>query len=157
MKKHTIEKGKKESKKEIDNAEVDQLSEIIDGKKWNEVFKTLKLDLGTKQLLSHCSFLRIEESIIYFSMPKDKLELLSGSHREKFQESLRVLTRLECNIFFEEVDKDNSSPFYEKKKLKEHELDKARESIDKDPKVNQILNSLGGKVVDSSITPEKSS
>ena len=90
-------------------------------------------------------------------MPKDKLELLSGSHREKFQESLRVLTRLECNIFFEEGDKDNSSPFYEKKKLKEHELDKARESIDKDPKVNQILNSLGGKVVDSSIPPEKSS
>ena len=152
-----IEKGKKESKKEIENTKIDKLSKIIDGKKWNEVFNSLKLDLGTKQLLSHCSFLRIEESIIYFSMPKDKLELLSGTHREKFQESLRVLTHSECNIFFEEIETENSSPFYEKKKLKEHELDKARESIDKDPKVNHILNSLGGRVVDSSINPEKSS
>ena len=152
-----IEKGKKESKKEIENTKIDKLSKIIDGKKWNEVFNSLKLDLGTKQLLSHCSFLRIEESIIYFSMPKDKLELLSGTHRKKFQESLRVLTHSECNIFFEEIETENSSPFYEKKKLKEHELDKARESIDKDPKVNHILNSLGGRVVDSSINPEKSS
>ena len=155
--KEKTKQGKKEPEIEVENTGTNELCEIIDGKKWNEVFNSLELDLGTKQLLSHCSFLRIEDSIIYFSLPKDKLELLNGSHREKFQESLKKLANTECNIFFEEGEADKSSPFYTKKKLKEHELDKARESINKDPNVNHILNSLGGKVVDSSITPEKSS
>ena len=59
---------------------------FLDSKAWNKIFNSLKLDSGTKQLISHCSFLRAEDTVIYFSMPKDKLEILNGTHREKFQD-----------------------------------------------------------------------
>ena len=89
-------------------------------------------------------------------MPKDKLELLNGSHRQQFQESLNVLTDGECNIFFEEGDSSNLSPNTAKEQRKTLELDKAKEAIEQDSNVNYILDTLGGKIVDSSITPKES-
>lgn len=157
------EKGSRQENKEIKEPEAtssslkeNDLLESLDGKRWNKIFNSLRLDPGTKQLVSHCSFLRFEESIIYFSMPKDKLELLNGSHRQKFQESLNVLTDRECNIFFEEGDSSNSSPNTAKEQRKTLELDKAKEAIEQDSNVNYILDTLGGKIVDSSITPKES-
>ena len=85
------------------------------------------------------------------------MDLLNGKHREKFQNSLSLLLESECIIFFEENETDESSPINEKEKKKEIELDKARKAIENDPKVNKILNSLGGKIVDSSIVPKERS
>jgi len=145
------------SEREPGNSVQNDLSQFIDEKNWNDVFNTLELDLGTKQLISHCSFLRTEDSEIYFSIPENKLDLLSGSHRKKFQESLKLLTNSECNIFFEEGDEKESAPIKTKEKKRALELNKAKKAIENDPKVNKILDSLGGKVVDSSITPRESS
>ena len=129
---------------------------FLDGKSWNKIFNSLKLDSGTKQLISHCSFLRTEDTVIYFSMPKDKLEILSGTHREKFQDCINEALDLECLIFFEEGEAHESSPNKTKEKKKAKRLSKASEDIKNDPAVKNILDSLGGKIVESSITPKES-
>jgi len=129
---------------------------FLDSKAWNKIFNSLELDSGTKQLISHCSFLRTEDTVIYFSMPKDKLEILNGTHREKFQDCLNKALDLECVIFFEEGETLESSPNKTKEKKKAKSLNKANEAIKNDPAVKNILDSLGGKIVESSITPKES-
>jgi DNA polymerase-3 subunit gamma/tau len=128
----------------------------LDHKTWNKIFKSLKLDSGTKQLISHCSFLKAEDSVIYFSMPKDKLEILNGSHREKFEDSLNQALDFECHIFFEEGEVNGLSPNKTKEKQKTKELSKASEAIKNDPSVKNILDTLGGTIVESSIAPKES-
>jgi len=136
--------------------EDDHSLSFLDHKTWNKIFKSLTLDSGTKQLISHCSFLKAEDSVIYFSMPKDKLEILSGSHREKFEDSLNQALDLECHIFFEEGEVNGSSPNKTKEKQKTKELLKASEAIKNDPSVKNILDTLGGTIVESSIAPKES-
>ena len=130
--------------------------EFLDQKEWNTLFNSLPLDSGTKQLISHCSFLRTEDSVVYFSMPKDKLEILNGSHREKFQDSLSEILDQECHIFFEEGEVNDTSPNKTKEKKKTKKLNKATKSIKNDPRIKTIISSLGGKIVESSITPNDS-
>ncbi len=130
--------------------------EFLDQKEWNTLFNSLPLDSGTKQLISHCSFLRTEDAVVYFSMPKDKLEILNGSHREKFQDSLSEILDQECHIFFEEGEVNDTSPNKTKEKKKTKKLNKAAKSIKNDPRVKTIISSLGGKIVESSITPNDS-
>ena len=148
--------AKESTPKKVKSRNADTSLDFLDQKKWNSVFNSLQLDSGTKQLISHCSFLRTEDSVVYFSMPKDKLEILNGSHREKFQDSLREILGLECLIFFEEGEANDISPNKTKEKQKTKKFNKAAESIKNDPKVKNILSSLGGKVVESSITPKDS-
>ena len=148
--------AKESTPKKVKSRNADTALDFLDQKKWNSVFNSLQLDSGTKQLISHCSFLRTEDSVVYFSMPKDKLEILNGSHREKFQDSLREILDLECLIFFEEGEANDISPNKTKEKQKTKKFNKAAESIKNDPKVKNILSSLGGKVVESSITPKDS-
>ena len=148
--------AKESTPKKVKSRNADTSLDFLDQKKWNSVFNSLQLDSGTKQLISHCSFLRTEDSVVYFSMPKDKLEILNGSHREKFQDSLREILDLECLIFFEEGEANDISPNKTKEKQKTKKFNKAAESIKNDPKVKNILSSLGGKVVESSITPKDS-
>lgn len=130
--------------------------EFLDQKEWNTLFNSLPLDSGTKQLISHCSFLRTEDAVVYFSMPKDKLEILNGSHREKFQDSLSEILNQECHIFFEEGEVNDTSPNKTKEKKKTKKLNKATKSIKNDPRIKTIISSLGGKIVESSITPNDS-
>jgi len=154
------EKGnikKEDSEVELENSIGNDISEFIDKKKWNEIFNSIELDPSTRLQVSHCSFLRVEDSTkIYFSMPKNKLELFSDRQQEKFCESLKTLFKSECSIFFEEGEADQFSPVQIEKKHKELKLNEARDSINQDSKVNQILNSLrGSKIVD--ITPKEPS
>lgn len=130
--------------------------EFLDQKEWNTLFNSLPLDSGTKQLISHCSFLRTEDAVVYFSMPKDKLEILNGSHREKFQDCLSEILDQECHIFFEEGEVNDTSPNKTKEKKKTKKLNKATKSIKNDPRIKTIISSLGGKIVESSITPNDS-
>ena len=88
-------------------------------------------------------------------MPKDKLEILTGPHREKFNDSLNKILELECNIFFEPGETNEFSPNQTKEKKKIKQLNKATEAINNDSSVKNILSSLGGKVIESSITPKK--
>ena len=52
----------------------------------NSIFNKLTLDPGTKQLASHCSFERVDDTVIYLSMPEEKLNLFNGKHRQELQE-----------------------------------------------------------------------
>ena len=152
-KKEIKESDPEEKKKSIKS---DISLELLDQKEWNTLFNSLPLDSGTKQLISHCSFLRTEDAVVYFSMPKDKLEILNGSHREKFQDSLSEILDQECHIFFEEGEVNDISPNKTKEKKKTKKLNKATKSIKNDPRVKTIISSLGGKIVESSITPNDS-
>ena len=128
----------------------------IDLSNWNDTFKLLDLDLGTKQLASHCSFVRTDDSVIYLSMPEEKLELFSGKHRQRLQESISIFLGHDCNVFFESGEISNQSP----NKIKAAEKDKikieAENAIKEDPNVKILLDSLDGKIIDSSIEPRDS-
>jgi len=128
--------------------------DLINQKNWNSIFKSLELDLGTKQLISHCSLIRVEDSTIYFSIPEDKLEILNGSHREKFQTSLNKHLSIEANIFFEKNNDSVLSPNNIKKKKKSKKIAKAVKSLEKDKDLQLILDDLGGEVITESVKPK---
>ena len=140
----------------IEESDVVKTNIQIDLSNWNDTFKLLDLDLGTKQLASHCSFLRTDDSVIYLSMPEEKLELFSGKHRQRLQESISIFLGHDCNVFFESGEISNQSP----NKIKAAEKDKikieAENAIKEDPNVKILLDSLDGKIIDSSIEPRDS-
>jgi DNA polymerase-3 subunit gamma/tau len=125
----------------------------LDKSSWNDTFKLLDLDLGTKQLASHCSFVRTDNSIIYLSMPEEKLALFSGKHRQRLQESISNFLGSECNLFFESGEGSHISPNTIKTAERNKIKNDAEKAIKEDPNVKILLDSLGGKVVDSSIEP----
>ena len=140
----------------IEESDVVKTNIQIDLSNWNDTFKLLDLDLGTKQLASHCSFVRTDDSVIYLSMPEEKLELFSGKHRQRLQESISIFLGHDCNVFFESGEISNQSP----NKIKAAEKDKikieAENAIKEDPNVKILLDSVDGKIIDSSIEPRDS-
>ena len=128
----------------------------LDSTSWNNIFQSLDLDLGTKQLASHCSFLRTDDSVIYLSMPEEKLTIFSGKHRQKLQESVSLSLGSDCILFFEAGAGGDESP--NKLKLKERDKinQEAKNAIKEDPDVKILLDKLGGKIIDSSIEPRQS-
>ena len=138
---------KEEIKEESSSQELD----LIDKNSWNDLFLSLDLVPGTKQLISHCSFLKIEDSVVYFSIPEERLDLLTGKHRKEFQDSLSRNFNKEINIFYE-VSKDlDASPnaLRAKEKIKkEEDLEK---SIKEDPNVQSILKGFDATIVKDSI------
>ena len=128
----------------------------IDSSNWNDTFRLLDLDLGTKQLASHCSFLRTDDSIIYLSMPEEKLELFSGKHRQRLQESISIFLGHECNVFFESGEVSDQSPNTIKATEKDKIRIEAENAFKEDVNVKILLDSLDGKVIDSSIEPRNS-
>lgn len=141
-----VKEDSPESKSSIVNIKLDRSS-------WNDTFKLLDLDLGTKQLASHCSFVRTDDSIIYLSMPEEKLDLFSGKHRQRLQESISNFLGSECNLFFESGEGSHISPNTIKTAERNKIKNDAEKAINEDPNVKILLDSLGGKVVDSSIEP----
>jgi DNA polymerase-3 subunit gamma/tau len=151
-----------EKKELISNSKVDEIKDDpkldeddgfinLNQDSWNNIFKSLELDKGTKQLASHCSFSRIDGSVIYFSMPEDKLDIFSGKHRQKFQESLSLSLEKKCNVFFEIGETSNISPNTTKEKEREQIKIEAEKSIKEDPNVQHLLDAFGANLVDSSI------
>tara|TARA_B100000586_G_C19860839_1_gene322761 strand:- start:14 stop:610 length:597 start_codon:yes stop_codon:yes gene_type:complete len=129
------------------------LDKLIDKEKWNHIFQSLDLDLGTKQLVSHCSFSRVnnEESIIFFSMPEEKLEFFNGNHRKKFQESIKKTLNIEVDIFYEASKDDHLSPNKIKKLDESKEIIEAEKSLKEDDDFKEIMEALDGKVIKSSV------
>ena len=152
-----IEIGLVTTKENIEEKNSDAKTNIqINSSTWNHTFKLLDLDLGTKQLASHCSFLRTDDSIIYLSMPEEKLELFNGKHRQRLQESISIFLGHECNIFFESGDINDQSPNTIKAAEKDKIRVEAENAIKEDPNVKLLLDSLDGKIIDSSIEPRDS-
>ena len=126
-------------------------SKEINPENWNLIFESLELDPATRQLLSYSSFKKVVESVIYFSMPEEKLLLLNGKHRQRFNEALEGSLGKEVTVFFEEGNISDDSPKVNRDKEKLRELNEAANSLNEDPNVKHILDSLGGKIIESSI------
>ena len=146
-----------ENKKAVVEEEVlqskvkDISSKEINPENWNLIFESLELDPATRQLLSYSSFKKVDQSVIYFSMPEEKLLLLNGKHRQRFNEALEGSLGKEVTVFFEEGNISDDSPKVNRDKEKLRELNEAANSLNEDPNVKHILDSLGGKIIESSI------
>ena len=125
----------------------------ISAKQWNQIFDQLTLDPGTKQLASHCYFIKSDETIIYLSMPEEKLNLFSGKHRKELQDALSTFFEVQCNLFLEVGDFSKESPNEIKEEEKRKELKNAQKEIEQDPNVKSLVEAFGAKVIESSIEP----
>ena len=145
----------KVEKEEINqDIEVKNFQKIdISSTDWKRVFDQLKLDPGTKQLASHCSFIKSDETVIYLSMPSEKLSVFSGKHRKQLQDALSSHYNTQCNLFLEEGEYSKESPNQIKEEEKRKELKQAQREIEQDPNVQSLVEAFGAKVVESSIEP----
>ena len=142
---------KKELKQDKDLKELD-----ISKDTWNSIFNKLTLDPGTKQLASHCSFERVDDTVIYLSMPEEKLNLFNGKHRQELQEKLSEYLKEDCNVFLEAGEFNDDSPNQIKAKEKRKIQDEAEKAIKEDPKVKKIIEEFGAKVIESTVEARKS-
>ncbi len=123
---------------------------------WNSIFSSLDLDAGTRQLASHCSFLKADDTVIYLSMPEEKLNLFNGKHRQELQIKLSNFFKRDCNIFLEEGQSNEDSPNNIKAREKRKLQDSAEKAIKEDPKVKRILEEFGAEVIESTVVSKKS-
>tara|TARA_B100001559_G_scaffold77782_1_gene64531 strand:- start:3242 stop:4894 length:1653 start_codon:yes stop_codon:yes gene_type:complete len=138
------------------NYESEELKDInldISAKNWKEIFDQLNLDPGTKQLASHCYFIRADETVIYLSMPDEKLNVFSGKHRKQLQDALTEFFGIPCNLFLEAGVFSDESPNQIKEEEKMKELKNAKKEIEDDPNVKSLVEAFGAKVIESSIEP----
>ena len=122
---------------------------------WKSIFDALILDPGTKQLASHCYFIKVDETVIYLSMPEEKLNIFSGKHRKQFQDSISEYFGTPCNLFFESGEGSENSPNKIKEQEKSKELEDAQKAIEDDPNVKSLVEAFGAEVIESSIEPRK--
>ena len=138
---------------------VEELSQVnlvkldLSSKNWNQVFDQLDLDPGTKQLASHCYFVKYDETVIYLSMPEEKLNVFNGKHRKQLQDALSKFFEIKCNLFLEEGDFSKESPNEIKELEKRKELEDAQREIREDPNVQSLVEAFGAKVIESSVEP----
>ena len=138
---------------------VEELSQVnlvkldLSSKNWNQVFDQLDLDPGTKQLASHCYFVKYDETVIYLSMPEEKLNVFNGKHRKQLQDALSKFFEIKCNLFLEEGDFSKESPNEIKEIEKRKELEDAQREIREDPNVQSLVEAFGAKVIESSVEP----
>ncbi len=138
------------------NEENEELKDIdldISAKNWKTIFDQLNLDPGTKQLASHCYFVRTDETVIYLSMPEEKLNVFSGKHRKQLQDALTEFFDVSCNLFLEAGDFSEESPNQIKEEEKKKELKNAQKEIEDDPNIKSLVEAFGAKVIESSIEP----
>ena len=147
-----IQEVEKQDIRQIEEGGLDQELDIS-AKQWNQIFDQLTLDPGTKQLASHCYFIKSDETIIYLSMPEEKLNLFSGKHRKELQDALSTFFEVQCNLFLEVGDFSKESPNEIKEEEKRKELKNAQKEIEQDPNVQSLVEAFGAKVIESSIEP----
>ena len=147
----------KQSSLEYQNIKEDKEAEEIileiSSANWKDIFEQLALDPGTKQLASHCHFIKVDETVIYLSMPEEKLNLFSGKHRKQLQDALSSFFCTPCNLFLEVGDYSEESPNKIKEEEKKIELRNAQKEIEDDPNVQSLIEAFGAKVIESSIEP----
>ena len=136
-----------------ENEELKDINLDISAKNWKTIFDQLNLDPGTKQLASHCYFVRTDETVIYLSMPEEKLNVFSGKHRKQLQDALTEFFDVSCNLFLEAGDFSEESPNQIKEEEKKKELKNAQKEIEDDPNVKSLVEAFGAKVIESSIEP----
>jgi len=142
-----------ENGQELEPESILEIELNITSKNWKETFDQLNLDPGTKQLASHCYFVKSDESVIYLSMPDEKLNVFSGKHRKQLQDALTDFFGFQCNLFLEAGGYSKDSPNEIKEEEKRKDLINAKKEIDEDPNVQSLVEAFGAKVIESSIEP----
>ena len=141
---------------EFESASIELIETLpITTSNWKDIFDALSLDPGTKQLASHCYFVKVDETVIYLSMPEEKLNIFSGKHRKQFQDSISKYFGTPCNLFFESGEGSENSPNKIKEQEKRKELEDAQKAIEDDPNVRSLVEAFGAEVIESSIEPRK--
>ena len=125
----------------------------ISTRNWKNIFDQLELEPATKQLASHCYFVDVDETIIYLSMPEEKLNLFSGKHRKQLQDALTNFFGVKCNLFLQEGEFSKDSPNEIREDEKRKDLKLAKKNIESDPNVQTLVEAFGAKVIESSIEP----
>ena len=146
-----------ENGQELEPESILEIELNITSKNWKETFDQLNLDPGTKQLASHCYFVKSDESVIYLSMPDEKLNVFSGKHRKQLQDALTDFFGFQCNLFLEAGGYSKDSPNEIKEEEKRKDLINAKKEIDEDPNVQSLVEAFGAKVIESSIEPRTES
>jgi len=152
----TIEVASVENTSEVNESKQDNNNSKkldISKENWNAVFTGLELDAGTRQLASHCSFKKADDSVIYLSMPEEKLNLFNGKHRQELQDRLSEYLGEDCNIFLEEGESTGNSPIQIKEKERRKVKDQAKKAIEEDVKVKKLIEEFGAKVIESTVEP----
>jgi len=151
-----IDVDEKSITEEIEPASIEPIETLpITTSNWKDIFDALNLDPGTKQLASHCYFVKVDETVIYLSMPEEKLNIFSGKHRKQFQDSISKYFGTPCNLFFESGEGSENSPNKIKEQEKRKELEDAQKAIEDDPNVRSLVEAFGAEVIESSIEPRK--
>ena len=151
-----IDVDEKSITEEIEPASIEPIETLpITTSNWKDIFDALSLDPGTKQLASHCYFVKVDETVIYLSMPEEKLNIFSGKHRKQFQDSVSKYFGTPCNLFFESGEGSENSPNKIKEQEKRKELEDAQKAIEDDPNVRSLVEAFGAEVIESSIEPRK--
>ena len=131
----------------------DEIKLNVSSESWKDIFDQLDLDPGTKQLASHCYFVKSDETVIYLSMPEEKLNVFNGKHRMQLQDALSHFFEIKCNLFLEEGGFSKDSPNEIKEQEKREELENAKREIESDPNVQSLVEAFGATVIESSVEP----
>jgi DNA polymerase-3 subunit gamma/tau len=153
VKDENIKQSSLEDQNNKEDKEAEEIIFEISSANWKDIFEQLALDPGTKQLASHCHFIKVDETVIYLSMPEEKLNLFSGKHRKQLQDALSSFFCTPCNLFLEVGDYSEESPNKIKEEEKKIELRNAQKEIEDDPNVQSLIEAFGAKVIESSIEP----
>ena len=153
VKDENIKQSSLEDQNNKEDKEAEEIIFEISSANWKDIFEQLALDPGTKQLASHCHFIKVDETVIYLSMPEEKLNLFSGKHRKQLQDALSSFFCTPCNLFLEVGDYSEESPNKIKEEEKKTELRNAQKEIEDDPNVQSLVEAFGAKVIESSIEP----
>ena len=153
VKDENIKQSSLEDQNNKEDKEAEEIIFEISSANWKDIFEQLALDPGTKQLASHCHFIKVDETVIYLSMPEEKLNLFSGKHRKQLQDALSSFFYTPCNLFLEVGDYSEESPNKIKEEEKKTELRNAQKEIEDDPNVQSLVEAFGAKVIESSIEP----
>ena len=153
VKDENIKQSSLEDQNNKEDKEAEEIIFEISSANWKDIFEQLALDPGTKQLASHCHFIKVDETVIYLSMPEEKLNLFNGKHRKQLQDALSSFFCTPCNLFLEVGDYSEESPNKIKEEEKKIELRNAQTEIEDDPNVQSLIEAFGAKVIESSIEP----
>ena len=153
VKDENIKQSSLEDQNNKEDKEAEEIIFEISSANWKDIFEQLALDPGTKQLASHCHFIKVDETVIYLSMPEEKLNLFSGKHRKQLQDALSSFFCTPCNLFLEVGDYSEESPNKIKEEEKKTELRNAQKEIVDDPNVQSLVEAFGARVIESSIEP----
>jgi DNA polymerase-3 subunit gamma/tau len=153
VKDENIKQSSLEDQNNKEDKEAEEIIFEISSANWKDIFEQLALDPGTKQLASHCHFIKVDETVIYLSMPEEKLNLFNGKHRKQLQDALSSFFCTPCNLFLEVGDYSEESPNKIKEEEKKIELRNAQKEIEDDPNVQSLIEAFGAKVIESSIEP----